>query len=227
MSESIISTTPTPKFAPFQIHRASRYSRYDRDFLVGETTEGEFFTFDAWAKEKHQLIHGKVVRMPGSSPEHNVIQDDLGFEIKTALRMTGSPCDTISSDQKVYVTHQTIYYPDVIVFCGDPQFDHLNALRNPTVVVEILSPSTEKDDRTDKFYDYQKIESLRHYILVEQERVSVVHYERLDAGPWAIVGTHNAFSDSLSLRLHGAEISVPLSGIYRRVFAPDTDTPEA
>ncbi|MBC8143906.1 MAG: Uma2 family endonuclease [Armatimonadetes bacterium] len=197
------------------------YLRYDLSALVGTMSEEEYFAFDSRAREKYQLISGKVVKMPGSSPEHNMIQADLQFEVTLILRGMGNSCEVIGSDQKVYVAYRKVFYPDLIVVCGDPHFDHLNALRNPTAVFEVPSPSTERDDRTDKFADYQQIESLQHYILVDQDRVAVTHYEKLENGLWAILGTHTTLGDSLTLALRGGEVDVPLAKIYRRIGFAD------
>ena len=220
MPETAIITAPTPKFVPHSELPEEQYRRYEKDAVIGDATEAQYFVFDKWATGKHQLIAGKSIRMAGSSPEHDLIQGEMHFEIKTALRARGSDCDTIGSDQKIYVTHGTIYYPDIAVICGIPQFDHWNALRNPTLVVEVASPSTEKSDRTDKFADYQKIESLQHCLLVEQDRVVITHYAKQDNGLWAIAGNYTTLVQVLKLSLGGGEIAIPLLNIYRRVFAP-------
>lgn len=197
------------------------YRRHDTARLVGRMTREEFLRFEQTTPEKHQYIEGEAVLMPGSSPEHNLIQADLQFEIELALRGANSACGVIGSDQKIYINDRTILYPDIAVFCGSPQFDHFNALRNPTVVVEVLSPSTEKEDRTDKFTDYQKIASLQHYILVEQERVLVTHYAKTADGVWAIIGTYSDRAETLTLNLSDVSIGVPVSAIYRRVVFTD------
>lgn len=216
------TTIDTP--SSFRPRIATQYRRYEMADLVGTMTEEEFSAFDLRSREKHQLIQGKVVRMPGSSPEHNMILMDTCIELGNLLAASMTGCEVLGSDQKVYVSPQTIFYPDVIVVCGEPQFDHLDALRNPTGIFEVLSPSTEKGDRADKFYDYQKIESLQHYILVEQDRIFVTHYEKIPGGLWAIVGTHTESSDSLKLNLSGKEIAVSLARIYRRVTLLSEDS---
>jgi Uma2 family endonuclease len=220
-TSSAVTLDPThlPAFAP---QPRTPYQRYDLAELVGTMTEEEFAAFDLRAREKYQLIAGKVVKMPGSSLEHNLIQADLTFEVNLALRTLGSVCDVLGSDQKVAVAPQTIYYPDLIIVCGAPLTDEHNALTNPVVIFEVLSPSTERDDRTDKFTDYQRIESLLHYVLVEQDRPAMTHYGKLENGLWAILGTHILPTDTLRIRLDEHEIAIPLERIYRRVFPQDS-----
>ena len=224
-----MSNSPAPSMtapAPTRVRSVEPYQRYDLSALVGTMTDEEHFAFDQRTRDKYQLVAGKAIKMAGRSPEHNLIQADLQFEITLTLRTTGStPCDVIGNDQKIYVSPRTIYYPDLIVVCGEPQFDHLNALRNPTVLVEVLGPSTERDDRTDKFGDYRTIESLLHYVLVEQDRVAVTHYEKLDNGLWAIIAAPTSLAGALRLGLDGGEISIPLARIYRRVFTQETNAP--
>lgn len=218
----IETATASSRSAPVRI--VEPYQRYDLSALVGTMTEEEYFAFDSRAREKYQLIGGKVVKMPASSPEHNMIQADTLRFIGNVLETLDSKCKVIGSDQKVYVAYKKVFYPDLIVVCGEPQFDHLNALRNPIAMFEVLSPSTERDDRTDKFADYQQIESLKHYVLVDQDRVSVTHYGKIDNGLWAILGTHTALTDSLKMTLSDAEVAVPLAKIYRRIGFADADT---
>lgn len=203
------------------------YRRYTQAQVVGAMTAGEFVAWERTTPEKHQYIEGNVVRMPGSSPEHNLIQADLQFEVTLALRTSHSPCDVIGSDQKVFVSDDRLLYPDLTIFCGEAQFDHLNALRNPTVIVEILSPTTEKDDRTDKFDDYQRIASLQSYILVEQNRAYVTHYRKQPNGLWAIFETVKGMAGAITIPFEGGSVSVPLAAVYRRVPPPEMGISEA
>ena len=107
------------------------------------------------------------------------------------------------------------FYPDVVVFCGDPQFEDnvFDTLLNPTLVVEVLSPSTAVYDKGEKFRHYQELASLREYVLVSQDRVRVEHY-RLAKTQW-VQAEFRAPEDVLSLASIGCEL--PLRDVYRRV----------
>ena len=86
--------------------------------------------------------------------------------------------------------------------------------------MEVLSPSTQADDRTDKFREYQQITTLRHYILIDESRVAVTHFEKLAVGLWATVGDFRWQDDVLKIILGEAAVTVPLSQVYRRVVLP-------
>jgi Uma2 family endonuclease len=120
------------------------------------------------------------------------------------------------------------YLPDVTVLCGAPVLDLPDALQNPTLIMEVLLPSTETDDRTTKFRHYQQIESLRYYLLIEQYRPSVTLYGKTSEGLWAIVGDYTRLSDTLAVTLDDKTVSVPLTEIYARAsqspdFPPTAD----
>jgi Uma2 family endonuclease len=185
-------------------------------------TPVEYHTFLRDANEKYEYIRGKVVKMAGASFSHNLIAFDVGFALESELIGAHGPCVTLGSDQKVFVTRHIVYLPDVTVVCGTPEIDEDYCLHNPTVIVEVLSPSTAAVDEGDKFRDYRSIPSLRHYILVEQDAPTVTHYARTDHGPWSIVGDFTELSDSITMTLGEATVSLPLSHIYRRISFTNT-----
>lgn len=155
--------------------------------------------------------------MPGGSGEHSLICTDISTAFSTACQAAGSGCDAINSDIKIYVTDDLYYFADVTIVCGNLQLDFTDGLRNPVALFEVLSPSTETDDRTDKFRDYQTIDTLRHYVLVEQHRPFITHYARQENGLWAVAAMLFRLDQILTLDLNGQNVSVPLSQIYRRV----------
>src|SRR5690349_11653887 len=112
-------------------------------------TVDEYVTFERAAKEKHEFREGVVIRVAGGSPEHNMICMDTAGALSNALKAAGGKCDVLGSDQKVHVSDSLYLYPDLTVVCGAAQFDDRDALRNPVALIEVLSPSTEREDRTD------------------------------------------------------------------------------
>jgi Uma2 family endonuclease len=201
------------------------YRRFPLSRVVGRMTVDEWMAFLEKSKHKYDYIHGEIVQVAGASPEHNLLAMNAAFEIRLALTTTGSNCEVLGSDQRIYVNETLYYFPDLVIVCGEMQVDHRDALRNPAAIIEVLSTATEKDDRTDKFRDYQQIASLRHYILIEQNRAAVTHYQKIE-GVWTIAGDYRAMTDHLTLALGETTVRVPLERIYRRVAFPEPTSEE-
>ena len=147
--------------------------------------------------------------------EHNKIVGNLVGELRSALRHR--PCDVTPSDLRVKVRATGLYtYPDVTVLFGDPLFedDAQDTLLNPTVLIEVLSPSTEAYDRGKKFRNYRSIATFREYVLVAQDMVSVERYTRGDDGVWSL--HDSGAGERLVLASIGCEIAV--DEIYLKVF---------
>ena len=208
-----MSIAPYPK-------RGLVVSRHDPSRVVGRMTLDEYVAFERDSLEKHELIDGEVARMAGGSPEHNLISANVLRAFGNSLESAGANCDVYGSDQKLYVGPKSSYYPDVTVVCGEAQFDERDILRNPVVIVEVLSPSTAAFDRGEKSRQYRTMASLHHYLLLEQDRPIIEHYERDDTGVWTIRGEYDALEQNLELTISEHQISVPLAKIYRNVTFP-------
>lgn len=146
----------------------------------------EYLAQEAHSDVKHEWLDGQVVAMAGGSPVHALLQMRAGLALMTALGR--GPCRTYSSDLMVRVRATGLAtYPDVTVICGAVEADpeHRHAATNPALLVEVLSPSTEGWDRDEKFAHYQQLSSLRHYLLVHQDRQCVEVYGRRPDGSWA------------------------------------------
>lgn len=131
-------------------------------------------------------------------------------------RLRGSGCSTFVDDMRMQVRATGLYtYPDVAVVCGEQRFgDDVNdTLLNPAILFEVLSPSTEAYDRGRKFEHYRSIESLREYVLVTQDRISVGKFTRQESGLWLLQEWHS-LDDLLPLDSLGADIpGIPLADI--------------
>ena len=163
---------------------------------------------------KSEYIHGEVLAMSGASNPHNLITVEITTELNIQLR--GRASDVYASAMRVRTSSTGAYfYPDVAVVCDKPRFEDnvFDTLLNPTLIVEVLSPSTEVYDRGEKFAHYQELASLREYILVSQDRIHVEHY-RLMETQWVGKAFH-ALEDVLSL--DSIECKLPLRDIYTRV----------
>lgn len=154
---------------------------------------------------RHEYVAGGIYAMVGSSAAHNRIALNLATALNLHLR--GGPCRVYMSDLKVRIgAAEAFYYPDVVVSCS-PEDRQASAyyLSHPTLIVEVLSPSTERIDREEKRERYQRIESLEEYVLVAQEPPRVEVYRR-GAGVWE-VEVYGA-DDRFTLRAVGLELAV-------------------
>jgi Uma2 family endonuclease len=150
-------------------------------------TEEEYLAFERASDIRHEYRDGYVYAMAGATREHNLITGNVFGELRAQLR--GKPCETYSVDMRVRIPRTGGYnYPDVVVVCGKPMLadGHRDILLNPLVVVEVLSPSTEAHDRSDKFRDYRSIESFAEYLLIAQDRRSADHFVK-QSGIWTIL----------------------------------------
>ena len=177
-------------------------------------TPEEYLASERKATTKSEYIHGEILSMSGASNSHNLITLDIGTELNIQLR--GRECLVYTNDMRVRTSPiGSYFYPDVVVVCGEPQFEDnvFDTLLNPILIVEVLSPSTEAYDKGEKFRYYQELTSLREYILVSQDKVRVEQY-RLAKTQWVQTELHTP-EDVLNLASIGCEL--PLPDIYRRV----------
>ena len=169
---------------------------------------------------KHEYHDGQMIAMSGVSRSHARIQVNLTRRVDEAL--SDSPCNAYPSDLRVVIEAADMAtYPDLSIVCGPDQeakaFRH--AITNPTVLIEVLSPSTERYDRGAKFEQYRKLESLREYVLISQDAMAVDLF-RLENGRWVF---HQMRGEDAMLSLASAGIEIPLSDIYRGVRFEDAE----
>lgn len=182
-------------------------------------TPQEYLRREADAEIRHEYIAGRIYAMAGGSPTHTILTADVAFALASHLR--GSSCDALTSEAKVRVSNTgPFFYPDASVVCGEPDWDEEDCLRNPIVVVEVLSKSSANFDRGDKFVYYKLIESLRHYVLIDQEKIYVEHRARQADGSWLLQGTLTDPDGALSFL--DLCIAIPIREIYRRVLPEPT-----
>lgn len=179
----------------------------------------EYLAFERGTDARHEYLDGQVYAMAGESLEHSRICVNLAGELRARLR--GGPCEVLSPNMKVVTAPPGLFaYPDATVVCGEPRFhdESRDVLLNPTVIFEVLSPSTEAYDRGEKFLRYRtQIESLREYVLVSQHRPLVEHYVRQPDGSWSY---SSAGDLSEAVELPSIDCRLPLSEIYDRIIFP-------
>lgn len=147
----------------------------------------EFVVFEEQSLTKHEWLDGVVYDMSGGTIEHSGIKAAVVGELRNLLR--GKRCRVFDSDLAVRVLATgRLTYPDASVVCGSAEMDpdNKNALTNPRIIVEVLSESTERDDRGEKFAHYQRIPSLAEYVLVSYEEPCIEVWRRNMAGKWEL-----------------------------------------
>jgi Uma2 family endonuclease len=190
------------------IHTLAMQAAPARAFLSIE----EYIAGEQRSDVRHEYIGGDVYAMAGGSANHNLICLNLAAAFRSHLR--GGPCQVFMADVKVrheIARDDVFYYPDVMVACDardtDPFFK-----RFPKVLIEVLSETTERIDRREKFLTYTRIETLEEYILVAQDRREVTVFRR--AGDWQSEVLKLA---EQSLRLPSLDFSLALTAVYEGV----------
>ena len=147
-------------------------------------TEANYLEGEKRAEVRHEYINGQVIAMAGSSLRHNDIALNLAFALRSAAR--GTLCRVNVSEVKVHIEQvQSYYYPDVVVSCQTEDIA-AHSIKNPCLIVEVTSQSTQWRDFTEKAVAYQKLESLKAYLVVAQDVVQVTLYFRDTAGGWQV-----------------------------------------
>ncbi len=177
-------------------------------------TPEDYLIAERKATIKSEYLSGEIRTMPSANLAHNFIRLDIATEIHFQLKTLEH--EVVISDMRVKTTPDISYfYPDVVVFGGEPEFedDTLDTLLNPVVIIEVLSPSTETYDREEKFGYYKQLPSLKEYILVSQDKVHVEHYQ-LQEMQWELNEFH-ALQDTLTLS--SIDCILSLNDVYMRV----------
>lgn len=178
-------------------------------------TVEEYLAFERSSDEKHEFVDGEVYAMSGAKLSHvRIVRNTMST---LANQLADERCEPLSNDMRLKVSPRDYTYPDIIVVCGEPQLvedAYLDTLLNPTLIVEVLSPSTEKFDRTRKFELYRQIESLREYVLIAQDRPRIERYLRHEAGEWL-------YKDAAGLELQSIGCTLHLGEVYRQVTFED------
>jgi len=139
--------------------------------LSNRYTPEEYLALERKAERKSEYFNGFITAMAGTSFEHCLLVANLSREL--GIQLKDGPCEVVTSELRLLVSSTGLYtYPDVTIICGRPLFldKVFDTILNPSVVIEVLSPSTEAYDRGDKFAHYRRVESLREYVLVSQEK---------------------------------------------------------
>jgi Uma2 family endonuclease len=172
-----------------------------------------FFTPEAYlqleekSNIKHEYIDGQVYAMAGTTDTHNTIALNLALLIRNHFR--GSDCRVYFADIKAHIEKRNrFYYPDIIVTCDPKDRETPTYKRFPKLIIEVLSDSTEAFDRGDKFNDYQTLDSLEEYVLVNTKHQRFETFRRNDEGLW-VLQTYTPSDQSFELRSINLTASFP------------------
>jgi len=186
-------------------------SRHIRPYITPE----EYLALERKAEYKSEYLNGEIFAMTGASRKHNLIAVNIVGILLPQLK--GKPCELYVNEMRVKVTSAGLYtYPDVAVVCGEPKFEdeYVDTLQNPTLLIEILSKSTERYDRIAKSDYYRTLDSLAEHLLVAQEEYRIEQYTRQEEGHWLLAETRS-LEGVVDLESIGCSLS--LRDVYDRV----------
>ena len=175
----------------------------------------EYLELEQNSEEKHEYFQGEIFAMSGAKVNHNIIASNLLGEL--AHKLKGSSCRPFNSDQRIHIPDNTLFtYPDISIICGDIKTkddDNWNIL-NPSVLIEVLSPSTKNYDMGGKFALYRDILTLKEYLLIDSEKIKVMIFRINKESHWELLEYNNL---NEILPIISIEISIPLADIYEGV----------
>jgi Uma2 family endonuclease len=190
-------------------------------------TEDEYLAMERESLERHEFIDGEIYEIAGESEEHGIVSMNLNRLIGNEL--LGSPCLPFAKDMKVrsgpvprsrYLMKGFYSYPDLVVVCGGRQYhdEYRDVLINPTVIIEVLSPSTAAFDRDEKFRRYREnLLSLTDYILVSQTEPFIDHYHREAENRW-VLSSYAGLETSFTIE--SIHCTLRLADVYDRIEFP-------
>ncbi len=178
-------------------------------------TAEEYLELERESEFRHEYIGGEIFEMAGGNKRHNRISTNLIRLLDSQL--LESVCNVYANDMRVKITPTGDYtYPDIVGTCGGDEFedDNQDTLINPTLIIEILSKSTEAYDRGTKFEFYQTIESFNEYILITQEPFRVEQFVRKDRNVWTYFEFRNP--DDV-VKLNSIDCELSLRDVYHKI----------
>jgi Uma2 family endonuclease len=188
-------------------------------------TPEQYLEIERKAEFKSEYYQGEMFAMSGARLAHIQIVANVMREL--GQQLLDRPCQPLSNDMRVCVKPVGLYtYPDIVVVCGEPKFldDTFDTLLNPTVIIEVLSDSTESYDRDKKFEMYGSLESLAEYVMISSQRVRAERYTRLPDGTWNY-GDKSGLQDSIDLK--SVNCRLLMAELYKRVDLPQPGAPAA
>jgi len=178
-------------------------------------TETEYLEFERESDIRHEFVNGDIIAMTGGSWNHTLIIANTNRALGNQLE--GKDCEAVTGEIRIHVDSAKAYrYPDGMVVCGEPKFleDDNNILINPTVLIEVLSPSTASIDRIQKLDEYLKILDLDEYLIISQDAPNIMQYVRQADSIWRY---RQVSGLETSLDLPSIGCTLTLAEVYRKV----------
>ncbi|WP_167335423.1 Uma2 family endonuclease [Pedobacter kyungheensis] len=178
-------------------------------------TVEEYLAMEKPSTVKHEYYQGEIFAMSGAGLNHNEIFSSIFGQL--TIRLKGKPCRPYGSDMRMNIPENTLFtYPDISIYCNGLKHSDVDeeTFISPTVIIEILSPSTKNYDRGKKFNLYKDIPSLKEYIMIDSESISVEAYY-INEAKNSTLKTHKDTAETLTFVSMG--IDVALTDIYERV----------
>jgi Uma2 family endonuclease len=178
-------------------------------------TPEEYLRMEENSEEKHEYHEGEIYLMSGAKPRHNLVSFNISTRI--GLGIEDKDCTGYTSDQLISNPKQEFfYYPDISVVCGEPELlpERDYVITNPILIVEVMSPSTARFDKGDKFDKYRTIPSLQSYVLIEQSKIQILNYRRVNDTDWYLEELNDI---SQTLKIPALDLEILLTRIYSKV----------
>ena len=172
-------------------------------------SEREYLDMERDADYKSEYYMGEIFAMAGAGHNHNRIVENLSIEIGGFFK--GKSCRTFSSDQRIHIPETGLYtYPDLLIVCDKNQYldDKKDTILNPTIIIEVLSESTEAYDRGQKFHFYRSIPSLQEYVLINSRSFAAEVFRKNEEGLWFLASEAYQLKDQLELASVGLTLSM-------------------
>ncbi|EXJ16578.1 Uma2 family endonuclease [Imhoffiella purpurea] len=172
----------------------------------------EYLAGELESPVKHEYLAGQVFAMAGASEAHVTISLNLASLLRPHVR--GGPCRVYMADMKVRVeAADAFFYPDVFATCSEADAALTYFKESPTLIVEVLSSSTAAFDRGKKFAHYRRLDSLREYVVIDPDLMSVDVFRRNEADQWVLI----PFAEGDQVELTSIDFSTPIETIYEDV----------
>ncbi|MBX9693171.1 MAG: Uma2 family endonuclease [Cyanobacteria bacterium] len=186
-------------------------------------TVEEYLQWEERSPVKHEYLDGQVFAMTGATRRHNLITGNLYSVLRQHVR--GGPCKVYIADVKVRVeVTNSFYYPDIMVACD--RFDAKSVYTTePSLIIEVLSPSTAVIDKREKLVAYGKIESLRQYIIVHQRKKQVDIYQKQAGSKWMEVISYSSGGSFVIDSISNLQFAVVVDDVYEDLVYPEGDEP--
>ena len=183
--------------------------------IIPNISPEEYLRLERQSEYKSEYVNGEIFAMTGASRKHNLVAGNIFRELSQQLK--SRQCEAYVGGMRVKVTATGLYtYPDVVVVCGEPKFEdkYVDTLLNPTLLVEVLSPSTERYDRIAKSSYYRTLDSLAEHLLVAQDEVRLEQYVKQSNGQWLLFES-SSLDNVVELQSIGC--SLALGDVYDKV----------